>query len=146
MPLAAAGGLLPPARLAFLSNTWLRALICCRQVPLQVSSAKSICLIMLLKSEKAVIFKKKLPLIVWVRVGSQTFSAADVFSLLFQNKFQTCKNIELKAFKYKGKIREVPFRELWSAPRVPQYPGTELNRGASALEGNMGREALGEWL
>lgn len=81
---------------------------------------------------------KKLPLIVWVSVGSQTFSAADAFSLLFQNKFQTCKNIELKEFKYKGKIREVSFRELWSAPCIPQFLGTELNREASALEGNLG--------
>jgi len=41
--------------LGFISNTRLRVVVCCKQVPLQVSSVKSICLLLLLKSEKAAI-------------------------------------------------------------------------------------------
>lgn len=55
--LVSAGGVILFATLDFISNIWLRVLICCKQVPRQVSTVKSICLLMLLKSEKAVILK-----------------------------------------------------------------------------------------
>lgn len=91
-------------------------------MPLQVNTVKNICLLTLLKSEKA--YLKKIPSIVCVSIGSQIFSAADVFNFLFKNKFQTCKKTQLKQFKHKAKITDISFRELVSDPWVhPPVPG-----------------------